>query len=318
MLSEGGYEGEEEIWDIKSNIKLKCEKLGILLKRRSGDVGLFELCSLGLEGETQGKAVDVRVSISSLSIQDLTAEGARYRPVLDTMGKGTGPHFPPIPLTAREQAVALRPSEWMALRFVSFDDTRPNWPGYHYAIAMHSAPFRYVFLMQFLNTLRRFSDRINRKLNKYNSHLMRAKETGETTHHGDYSYHDAEVPESKESEEAPRVKIDAVIAAPQVIIPRSAVSDEVIVLHMQQVSIHNFFNMDKESLNVLNTTNVNAAQELKMMKIEHTIVQLAGCVPHTATLSIDRTTHTYTRPLAEKPLDIKIHVTRNLEAGGGR
>jgi hypothetical protein len=67
-----------------------------------------------------------------MSIQDLTAEGARYRPVLDTIGKGTGIHFPPIPLTPREQAVALRPSEWMAIRFVSFDDTRPNWPGYLY------------------------------------------------------------------------------------------------------------------------------------------------------------------------------------------
>ncbi len=31
-------------------------------------------------------------------------------------------------------------------------------------------------------------------------------------------------------------------------------------------------------------------------------------------LSVDRTTHKYTRPLAEKPLDIKVHFTRNLAA----
>lgn len=37
-------------------------------------------------------------------------------------------------------------------------------------------------------------------------------------------------------------------------------------------------------------------------------------MPHSATLSIDRSTHTHTRPLAEKPLDLKIHFTRNLEA----
>jgi hypothetical protein len=89
--------------------------------------------------------------------------------------------------------------------------------------------------------------------------------------------------------------------------------------------------MDKEGVNVGNINNVNAAQELKMMNIERilhfspllilnfnyqdTLIQLAGCVPHSATLSIDRTTHTHTRPLAEKPLDLKIHFTRNLEAG---
>lgn len=42
---------------------------------------------------------------------------------------------------------------------------------------------------------------------------------------------------------------------------------------------------------------------------------MAGCVPHSATLSVDRTTHTHTRPLAEKPLDVKIHFTRNLAEG---
>lgn len=54
--------GGEEVWDIKSNLKLTCEKLGIKLKRRSGDVALFELSGLGVEGETQGKATDFRVS----------------------------------------------------------------------------------------------------------------------------------------------------------------------------------------------------------------------------------------------------------------
>lgn len=74
-----GIDGGEEIWDIKSNIKLKCEKLGILLKRRSGDVGLFELCSLGLEGETQGKAVDFRVSLNNLSFSfSLNATGVYF------------------------------------------------------------------------------------------------------------------------------------------------------------------------------------------------------------------------------------------------
>lgn len=97
---------------------------------------------------------------------------------------------------------------------------------------MHSAPFRFVFLMQFVNTLRRFADRISRKLEKYDSHLQRAEETGETSHAGDYSYHGTEVPESKEAGESARIKIDAVIAAPQIIVPRSARSDEVIVLRI--------------------------------------------------------------------------------------
>jgi len=147
----------EEVWDIKSNIKLTCESLGIKLQRRSGDVALFELNGLGVEGETQGRATDFRVSfwlflfvffyilyyifyffkiltvkiaISAISIQDLTPEGVRYRPVMESLGRGNGLHFPPIALTPREKAVTLRPSEWMAIRLVSFDDTRPSWPGY--------------------------------------------------------------------------------------------------------------------------------------------------------------------------------------------
>lgn len=71
-----------------------------------------------------------QLSISAISIKDLTPEGARYKPVLDSLGKGAGLHVPPIPLTPREKAVRLRPSEWMAIRLVSFDDTRPSWPGY--------------------------------------------------------------------------------------------------------------------------------------------------------------------------------------------
>lgn len=69
-------------------------------------------------------------------------------------------------------------------------------------------------------------------MDKYETHLRRAKDTGETSHAGDYSYHDRKIPEVREAEEAPRIKIDAVIASPQIIIPRSAVSDEVIVLRI--------------------------------------------------------------------------------------
>ncbi len=83
------------------------------------------------------------------------------------------------------------------------------------------------------------------------------------------------------------------IESPPIIIPRSVVSDEVIVLRIlyysppfrfplikldtQQVSIHNFFNMDKEGLSIMNTNNVNAAQGLKLMKIERIF---NGFVPH--------------------------------------
>lgn len=212
--------------------------------------------------------------------------------MLDSLGKGAGLHAPPIPLTTREKAVRLRPSEWMAIRFVSFDDTRPSWPGYHYALAAHSAPFRFVFLMQFVNTLRRFADRITRKMTKYELHLNRAKQTGDTSHNGDYSYHDDDLlmhEQQKEAKEAPRIKIDAVISAPQIIVPRSAIADEVVVLRilsnicslelffltvldLQQVSIHNFFNMDKEGMSVANITNCNASQELKMMNIERIMI----------------------------------------------
>jgi len=89
--------------------------------------------------------------------------------------------------------------------------------------------------MQFVNTLRRFADRIDRKMVKYDLHLNRAKQTGDVSHNGDYSYHDDDLrmrEQEKEAKESPRVKIDAVIAAPQIIIPRSAMADEVIVLRI--------------------------------------------------------------------------------------
>jgi hypothetical protein len=90
--------------------------------------------------------------------------------------------------------------------------------------------------MQFVNTLRRFADRITRKMTKYDLHLNRAKQTGDVSHNGDYSYHDDDLlmhEQQKDAKEAPRVKIDAVIAAPQIIIPRSARTDEVVVMRIK-------------------------------------------------------------------------------------
>eukprot|EP01113_Clastostelium_recurvatum_P018490 TRINITY_DN217_c0_g3_i2.p1 TRINITY_DN217_c0_g3~~TRINITY_DN217_c0_g3_i2.p1 ORF type:complete len:4071 (-),score=1079.60 TRINITY_DN217_c0_g3_i2:73-12285(-) len=244
---------DDILWEVKCKISAKLEKVSLILRTNMSDITQIEARNLCVDGYTQGDTYDIDGSVNSLEVLDLTKEGAKYRPVL----------HPQISPGARTKANNDdQENALVTFKINSFDRKHDDYPGYDIWVSARIGRIRYVMLMQFINYMRRFSHQLEVKYQRYNKMAkdMMEKSRQEAQTGRSDTINPAPNVENRKARKDQRaqaqvpandpnfdpytqvptlIKLDIEISNPTIVMPRSAVADEMVMVTVNKVVISN-------------------------------------------------------------------------------